>query len=25
LQLGGNHFNIFVLHKFIRMMREIDG
>lgn len=24
LQLGGNKFNIYVLHKFIRMMREID-
>jgi len=25
LQLGGNQFNIFVLHKFIRMIRETNG
>lgn len=24
LQLGGNQFNIFALHKFIKMMRELD-
>jgi hypothetical protein len=25
LQLGGNQFNIFILHKFINMMREANG
>lgn len=25
LQMGGNRFNIFILHKFIRMMSEMDG
>lgn len=25
LQMGGNRFNIFILHKFIRMMRELNG
>lgn len=25
LQKGGNQFNIFILHKFIKMMRESDG
>jgi len=25
LQLGGNHFNIFILHKFIKMMRDTNG
>lgn len=24
LQLGGNHFNVFILHKFINMMRGFD-
>jgi len=24
LQLGGNRFNIFILHKFIKLMRETD-
>lgn len=25
LQIGGNKFNIFALHKFIKMMRDTDG
>lgn len=25
LQMGGNHFNIFILHRFIKIMREING
>lgn len=25
LQIGGNQFNIFILHKFIKLMRETNG
>lgn len=24
LQMGGNHFNIFILHKFIRLMKDLN-